>query len=363
MPARAASSASGVGGVDARADVRVPAQVVGLPAEHDRRLAAPGPGDRGVVEDRPEHLVGQRRQRPLLGVDRRLVLGDPAPAGPVDVDLVRRPLGRQQQPLRPVGTVRRLGVGHPTEGRQVGAVALDRGPDAAAEVDAVAGRGPGRDRHQRDTVPLGEQLRVRAVPTGRQHDRVRRDLELGAVAVDLDTGHPAAGVGEQPGHRGAGPEGQVVCRAGLVELGLEHLEHRQPALDAVHGARDLVRLVPVDDPGGLRVERHAALGQPLDNLGSVLDGQRDQVPPAGSAADPVDVGQMRLGVVVDPPRALQAGAARGEVTATQVQGAADPAVLVDEEHAKAAARRPHGAGQARRTGSDHHHVVLPRGHV
>ena len=82
----------------------------------------------------------------------------------------------------------------------------------------------------------------------------------------------------------------------VVELRLEHLEHGQAALDAVHGARELVGLVAVDDPWGLRVEHHPARHQPLDHRRCVLDDQADQVGPAGAAADPGDVREVASGL-------------------------------------------------------------------
>ena len=186
-PARRAVSAAWMPG----RTFGVPAQVVGLPAEHDRRLrrprtgrprrrrrssrrpgraapSAPAPWRRSTARPRRSSAGRRGRRRSRTAAARWSAAAAPpswrgaATAGRASR---RRSAGRCRRPGSPAPTLRPRWMPSPVEVR-------------AATVTSG------------DTVPLGEQLRVGAVPAGRQHDRARRDLELGAVAVDLDTGHP-----------------------------------------------------------------------------------------------------------------------------------------------------------------------------
>ena len=210
---------------------------------------------------------------------------------------------------------------------------------------------------QRRLLQLLEELVLGAEAAGGDHHRGRVDLDVATLAVDGHPQHPALVVLADLGDRRVGPERQVVRGLGLLQFGAEHLQDRHSLVAAVVGAGRAVRLVAVDNAGRFGREGEAAFVEPVDGLRGVVRQGLDEVLAGGALADAPDVVQVCLGRVLDAPFGLAAGAGGGEVATGDVQGAADQAVLLHQQHPRAALGGADRAGDPRRARADDDHVV------
>nr|BFE56563.1 hypothetical protein GCM10020063_010890 [Dactylosporangium thailandense] len=180
-------------------------------------------------------------------------------------------------------------------------------------------------------------------------------MVLFAVRGD-DAGHAAAlrpGVLDEPDDLGAEAGGDGAAVDQLAERRADRGEDGAAEVGAPVVPVLAVVLVVLAPHRVLGQHRHAeVVEEPVDGRGGVRDGQPDQLAVGGVLADPDDVGEVRLGRVLDALRALQAGAGRAELAGGQVQGPAFLGRGVDDQHARAVARGEDRGGHAAGAGSD-----------
>ena len=231
------------------------------------------------------------------------------------------------------------------------------GAVASGDLEAVAGaRGCGR-AHERSAVELGEQTGSGAVATGRQNNSLRPDNRLSPVSTTKHRASADPVVDDQVIHRRAQRHFETAARHTRFDHGREQLEKRAAFFHAVVRAGRVVGLVAVDDPRGDGVERESGRLEPINHLGSELDGAAGDVFARRSLADPLDIGVVPFDRIIgDPVSALAVRSRGGEVTPGEMQRSADPVSLVDEEHAGSGVDGGNRARQSSGSGPDNQNV-------
>ncbi len=176
----------------------------------------------------------------------------------------------------------------------------------AERVALGAGRSEVRELANRRAV-LRDEVVVAGEAAARKHDGAPQDGRPAAVGLERDADHRAGVSRHQPVDLGRGPHPHVAVMRGRPG---ERGHQRGAALlpDGVQ-ARDRVLL-----RRRRRLERHlhaAAVGEPLDEAGALLD-DRARQRGVRATAGRRDIGEQVLAVVGDVGHALEAGARRGD---------------------------------------------------
>nr|WP_262402920.1 hypothetical protein [Actinomadura sp. CNU-125] len=211
----------------------------------------------------------------------------------------------------------------------------------------------GAVRRQGRPFEFGEQVGGVAEPAGGEHDGGRRASGPSGPSGTVTPVTAPASV-RSPVTRAAAPHFDPSGAGVGFEQAAQRPQDRGAArrLGGVDGAGRGVRLVPVHDARGRRVDLVARVEEPFQDGGLLGEGEPEEVLARGAPADPPDVGEVPSGVVGDAAFPLGGEASGRQVPAGVRQRPADVRGLLQDEHARARRGRLDGAGEPARAGPD-----------